>query len=256
MTNAKSPFYLHRYHKHIVISISALILLLGCSRPEVVTQASQPSFITNPLSTVGFSIQVGAFSNSDNAVRLTETLQSQGIDAYHFIHKSGLYKVRFGDYPTRKAARQQADFLRKRGVIEEYYIVRPQRRYSQSRLRNKIIRTAESFLGVPYKWGGSSLEEGFDCSGLTLVVYRLNGLNLPRSSRQQWKVGVPVKRSQLLKGDLVFFATAGKKRISHVGIYAGDGKFIHAPGRGKKIRTAFLSSRYYKSNYRGARRFI
>jgi hypothetical protein len=161
MTNTISPFYRHRYHKHIVISV--LILLLGCSGPEIVTQASQPSFITTPLSTVGFSIQVGAFSNSDNAVRLTEILQSQGLDAYHFVHKSGLYKVRFGDYPTRKAARQQADLLKKRGVIEEYYIVRPQRRYSQSRLRNKIMRTAESFLGVPYKWGGSSPEEGFDC---------------------------------------------------------------------------------------------
>jgi cell wall-associated NlpC family hydrolase len=89
-----------------------------------------------------------------------------------------------------------------------------------------------------------------------MVVYRLNGLNLPRNSRQQWRVGVPIKRSRLMKGDLVFFATAGKKRISHVGIYTGDGTFIHAPGRGKKIRTAKITNRYYKENYRGARRYL
>jgi cell wall-associated NlpC family hydrolase len=67
---------------------------------------------------------------------------------------------------------------------------------------------------------------------------------------------MPINRSRLRKGDLVFFATDGSKRISHVGIYAGDGIFIHAPGKGKKIRVARLSSRYYKSHYRGARRYI
>ncbi len=242
------------YQNYAVLAV--LIVLIGCSSREVVTPVSEPGAVAHPLSTVGFSIQVGAFSNPDNAARLTETLESHGLDAYHFVDRSGLYKVRFGDYPTRKAARRHADFLKKNGIIEEYYIVRPQRRYSDRRFRNKIVRTARNFLGVPYKWGGSDPEEGFDCSGLTMVVYRLNGLNLPRSSRQQWKVGVPVKRSQLLMGDLVFFATDGNKAVSHVGIYAGDGKFIHAPGRGKKIRTAPLSSPYYTSRYRGARRYL
>ena len=245
-----------RLGHHIGLGLIILVLLTSCSSRQVNTQTPQPVLGAKPISSVGFSIQVGAFSNADNAVRLTEKLQRNGLDAYHFLHKSGLYKVRFGDYPTRKIARQQADRLKKTGLFVQYYIVRPQRRYSQGRIRSRIVKTAKSFLGVPYKWGGSSPQEGFDCSGLTMVVYRLNGLNLPRNSRQQWRSGVPVKRSRLMKGDLVFFATDGKKRISHVGIYAGDGTFIHAPGRGKKIRTAKITSRYYTKNYRGARRYL
>ena len=254
MTINRPPVY--RLGHYICLVLVFLFLLTSCSSREVVSQTPQPTIDAKSLSKVGFSIQVGAFLNADNAVRLTESLQRNGLDAYHFVHKSGLYKVRFGNYPTRRTARKQADLLKKKGIIDQYYIVRPQRRYSQRLLRNSIVKTAKSFLGVPYKWGGSSPQEGFDCSGLTMVVYRLNGLNLPRNSRQQWRVGVPIKRSRLMKGDLVFFSTRGKKRISHVGIYTGNGRFIHAPGRGKKIRTAKITSRYYKKNYRGARRYL
>jgi len=82
------------------------------------------------------------------------------------------------------------------------------------------------------------------------------GLDLPRSSRQQWKAGRPVKRSQLARGDLVFFATKGGKRVSHVGIYTGSGKFLHAPRRGRKITISSLSNTYYKSRYLGARSYL
>ena len=89
-----------------------------------------------------------------------------------------------------------------------------------------------------------------------MVVYRLNGLDLPRSSGQQWQAGTPVRRGQLVKGDLVFFATAGGRRVSHVGIYAGNGHFLHAPGRGRTIRLSPLSSPYFKSRYLGARSYL
>jgi hypothetical protein len=88
------------------------------------------------------------------------------------------------------------------------------------------------------------------------AVYHLNGLDLPRSSRQQWKSGRPVKHSQLAKGDLVFFATLGGTRVSHVGIYTGSGKFLHAPRRGRKITISSLSSTYYKTRYLGARSYL
>ncbi|UCE55362.1 MAG: C40 family peptidase, partial [Desulfobacterales bacterium] len=88
------------------------------------------------------------------------------------------------------------------------------------------------------------------------VVYQLNGLNLPRSSKQQWKAGRPIKRRQLLKGDLVFFATSGGKGVSHVGIYMGDSKFLHAPGRDRKIRSSSLSDIYFKTRYVGARTYL
>jgi cell wall-associated NlpC family hydrolase len=210
-----------------------------------------------------FSIQVGAFSNIDNAVRLTGLLQRRGINAYHFLHSSGLYKVRFGNYVSQAAARKRAEDLKRKKIIEVYYIVNPQdyaaakgQHDSNVGFREEIVTTAKQYVGVPYRWGGESSTTGFDCSGLTMVVYRINGFNLPRSSRQQWKVGKPIDRRQLQKGDLVFFATTGGSKVSHVGIYAGGEKFLHAPGRGRKIRTASLSSKYVRTRYMGARSYL
>ena len=210
-----------------------------------------------------FSIQVGAFSKIDNAVRLTDALGRQGLDAYHFLHSSGLYKVRFENFSTKSAARSRAENLKRRGIIDTFYIVEPEeyavaKNYPDgtARLREKIVRTARRYVGVPYRWGGESPGTGFDCSGLTMAVYRINGLNLPRSSRQQWRVGRQIHRSQLKKGDLVFFATSGGKRISHVGIYTGGDTFLHAPGRGRRIKTATLSSKYFRTRYVGARSYL
>ena len=146
--------------------------------------------------------------------------------------------------------------LKNRGASDAFFIVSPERLPGERTLRNRLVHTAEKFIGIPYKWGGQSVQEGFDCSGLTMTVYQLNGLDLPRSSRQQWQAGVPVHRRELKKGDLVFFATSGGRRISHVGVYAGNDRFIHAPGRGRKIRTATLTNRYYKRHFMGGRRYL
>jgi hypothetical protein len=209
------------------------------------------------------TIQVGAFTNMNNAVRFTAKLQTRGINAYHFRHESGLYKVRFGNYASKELARDKADSLKTIGIIEEYYLIGPEDFVALSRrsgdkdhLRNEIVRTAKRYIGVPYRWGGESPQTGFDCSGLTMVVYRLNGLDLPRSSAQQWQAGVPIRRGQLASGDLVFFATTGGKKVSHVGIYTGDNKFLHAPSKGRKIRISSLSSNYYRSRYLGARTYL
>ena len=213
---------------------------------------------------MGYSVQVGAFANLDNAVRLSKALERHGLDAYYFVHESGLYKVRFGDFPSKKSARAKAEAVRATGIIDEYYLVSPaeyavvkQRKYGgRSYLRREIVGTAKRFIGIPYRWGGSSPQEGFDCSGLTMVVYQLNGLNLPRSSREQYRTGIPIKRNKLSHGDLVFFATSRSSRVSHVGIYVGKNKFIHAPGRGKRIRTELLTKRYFKTRYVGARTYL
>ncbi|MBU1162021.1 MAG: C40 family peptidase [Proteobacteria bacterium] len=202
-----------------------------------------------------YTIQVGAFSSMDNAVRFTEKLRKQDVNAYHFLHPSGLYKVRFGNFLSRTAAVNRAKALSSAGIINNFYIVAP-KNYSNAHLRDKILRTADSLIGVPYRWGGESVEEGFDCSGFTMTVYRLNGLNLPRSSRSQWHTGMPVSKSELEKGNLVFFHTSGSGKISHVGIYDGNGQFIHAPGKGKKVRRSSLNSRYYKKRYAGAKTYF
>jgi cell wall-associated NlpC family hydrolase len=185
------------------------------------------------------------------------------VNAYHFVHKTGLYKVRFGDFPSKESARKNAKNLLASGIIDEYYIVGPadypQSKYRKNAitsLRNEIVTTAKSFIGVPYRWGGASPAHGFDCSGLSMAVYHLNGLNLPRSSNAQWQAGSPVNRSQLSKGDLVFFATSGGGRISHVGIYTGGDKFIHAAGVNKRIRVDSLSNNYFRRRYVGARTYL
>ena len=243
--------------------LSFILLAAGCGGKSAVPRASHPKMPETGLAVMGYSIQIGAFSNPDNAIRLTKILEDNGLSAYYFVHKTGTYKVRFGDFPSKKAARRKAETVRAAGIIDEYYLVSPhdygavkQRKYGRSYLRNEIVETARRFIGLPYQWGGSSPDDGFDCSGLTMAVYRINGLNLPRMSTEQYRVGIPIKKGQLKSGDLVFFATSRGKRVSHVGIYTGDNKFIHAPGKGRRICAASLSKKYFKTRYAGARTYL
>ena len=210
-----------------------------------------------------YTIQVGAFSNLSNAVRLAKKLQAKGLDAYCFPHSSGLFKVRFGNYSSRESARKEAEGLLADGIITNFYLVGPEDYpggkdlgIGEDFLRQNIVQTAKGFLGLPYRWGGDSVEEGFDCSGLVMAAYQLNGLALPRSSRQQWAGGSPIGKNQLAKADLIFFSTSGNGKVSHVGLYTGEGRFIHAPGRGKKIRSDNLSNPYFRRNYMGARTYL
>jgi hypothetical protein len=212
---------------------------------------------------MGYAVQVGAFSRLENAVRLEGALRRRGIDAYYFRHESGLYKVRFGDHATYEQARQEAEDLHAQGQIGEFFIVRPEdyaaariRKGRTGDLRRELVETARRFLGVPYCWGGESASEGFDCSGLTMVVYRLNGLNLPRNSRRQFDAGRFVPRKDLKRGDLVFFATGDRGRVSHVGLYIGDGRFIHAPRKGRTVRVENLDNSYFAGRYMGGRTFL
>lgn len=249
----------------VLIPVTLMLALTswGCGGRSTESWDELEPALQKQLPAIRHSIQVGAFSNMSNAVRFTEQLQTKGINAYHFRHETGLYKVRFGNYATHKDARNRAEDLKFIGIIENYYIVGPKDFAARSwqtggneHLRNDIVRTAQQYIGVPYRWGGESPRTGFDCSGLTMVVYRLNGLDLPRSSGQQWQAGTPIRRGQLAKGDLVFFATSGGRRVSHVGIYAGNSKFLHAPGRGRNIRISSLASKYYQSRYLGARSYL
>jgi len=119
-----------------------------------------------------------------------------------------------------------------------------------------MVLTAMNFLGVPYKRGGSSESSGFDCSGFTRHIFELSmGLVLPRKVDQQATAAgfVPVKRDELRPGDLVFFNTL-KRTFSHVGIYVGEGRFIHSPRAGGEVRVEEMSLAYWKKRFTGARR--
>lgn len=118
----------------------------------------------------------------------------------------------------------------------------------------KLDSIVQTVYGTPYKLGGTSTQ-GFDCSGFTRYVFKKMGIKLPRVSAAQYKQGTPVSKSQLKEGDLVFFNTLGKGKVSHVGIYVGEGKFAHASSS-KGIRIDKLSNRYYKNRYVGAKRVL
>ena len=260
----QGPFIKHRWLR-IWIPVIVLILLVtfGCGSGSNTRRDTIPTPSPKYLPPTGCTIQVGVFAKLNNAVRFAEELQIQGLDAYHFRSSTGLYKVRFGNYPTINIARLKAENLKAAGIIQAYFIIEPKdyaaadHRLSDSAyLRKEIVDTAKQYIGVNYRWGGQASDTGFDCSGLTMVVYRLNGLELPRSSRQQWETGRLVYPGHLSKGDLVFFATSGGRRVSHVGIYIGNNKFLHAPGSGRKIRISSMSNKYYKSRYLGARTYL
>jgi cell wall-associated NlpC family hydrolase len=109
-------------------------------------------------------------------------------------------------------------------------------------------------IGVDYKWGGASHATGFDCSGLVAHVYREGyGITLPRHTFGQSQVGQPVSADDLRPGDLVFYNTLNRP-YSHVGIYLGDGRFIHAPKTGSAVRIESLKSAYWSKRWNGARR--
>lgn len=115
-----------------------------------------------------------------------------------------------------------------------------------------VVRTAYAYRGVPYHYGGST-RSGFDCSGFTSYVYRKKGVDLPHSAADQFNHGKRVSSGNLKAGDLVFFHTT-RRGISHVGIYAGEGKFVHASSGGGRVRVDSLNSGYYKQRLVGARR--
>lgn len=252
-----------------VVCFSILTLLV--SNPGCAAQLRETRGITR----VGYSIQVGAFAEVKNAERLTAKLHAKGIDAFYFKKDNGVYAVRFGDYNSREAARREARKIVAEKIIGDYFIASPNDTYlprpkgpevrsgniSASGANNGhdmgavAARTAERFVGIPYLWGGNNVVEGMDCSGFVRAVYNLCGVNIPRSSQEQFRVGENVGKDDLKDGDLVFFGSSGDA-INHVGIYVGNGRFVHAPRRGDEIKVTSIDEPYFAKKYVGARRYF
>jgi cell wall-associated NlpC family hydrolase len=121
--------------------------------------------------------------------------------------------------------------------------------------RDGIVRFAKTFVGTPYRTGGTTYK-GVDCSGLVFAVYREFDIPLPRTSLDQSRVGVAIERSNLRPADLVFFKTSRRASVTHVGIYVGGGKFIHASTSSRKVRVDALSDDYYRKSFTVARRIV
>lgn len=143
-----------------------------------------------------------------------------------------------------------AQFMAERGLVSRLGAVGSKVEARAS----ELVLNAMAFLGVPYKLGGNTAESGFDCSGFVRAIYEQTaGLLLPRRAEQQAAATQSISKADLQPGDLVFFNTL-RKAFSHVGIYVGDGKFIHSPRPGAEVRVEDMDVRYWAKRFDGARR--
>ncbi len=125
----------------------------------------------------------------------------------------------------------------------------------QNEQAGDLIMNAMGLLGVAYRFGGNDPAKGLDCSSFMQYIFKqAMNVNLPRTTGEQVNSGIQVARSELQPGDMVFFATAGGKRVSHVGMFIGNNRFIHAPRTGKNIEITDMGSKYWSSRYITARR--
>lgn len=197
---------------------------------------------------------------------------TKGDQAYIIGINTGWYKVIYGEnvcyvrsdymdlteipYENKDSAKSPLFFRggKSTGVpVSASALKDAQNVVTPSNVGAKMVDIAKTCLGVPYVWGGESMR-GFDCSGLVYYVLKNLGYSPNRTASTQYKMGTYVAKDDLQAGDLVFFAGTSKSGISHVGIYVGDGKFIHSPHTGDVVKYSDLTSGYYANHYYGARR--
>ena len=157
----------------------------------------------------------------------------------------------FSAHATPGSSSDEIDrLLADRGLLTKIDHVRQ----NVSQKASELVVNAMGFLGVPYKWGGTDADTGFDCNGFVVSVYQQSiGLLLPRKAEQQAAATQKIEQTDLQPGDLVFFNTM-RRAFSHVGIYVGNGKFIHAPRAGAEVRVESMGGSYWQRRFDGARR--
>ena len=154
--------------------------------------------------------------------------------------------------PAPAADDDMARFITDKGLLGQIQQVRA----TVADRTSELVMTAMGFLGVPYRRGGNDADSGFDCSGFVKSMYeRTIGLMLPRLARDQAAATQPIDKKELQPGDLVFFNTM-KRAFSHVGIYVGEGKFIHSPKPGAQVRVEDMQQSYWAHRFDGARRVL
>ena len=122
--------------------------------------------------------------------------------------------------------------------------------------KSAVVKMAKKMLGVKYSYGGTSPNRGFDCSGLVQYSHKSVGVSLPRTTSQQYKAAKWIAKKHLKAGDLVFFKIIPSRAVSHVGIYLGNSRFIHAPSSGKRVKISSMKAKYWKKRFTGAGRVL
>jgi hypothetical protein len=156
--------------------------------------------------------------------------------------------------PLSARADEMEGLLVQKGLIERLGTQVQQARSTVGEQASQLVMQAMGLLGVPYRYGGNSAESGLDCSGLVRLVFEQSvGKVLPRRAVEQAAATVAIDSKDLKPGDLVFFNTM-RRAFSHVGIYVGEGKFVHAPSSGGRVRVEDMRSQYWSTRFNGARR--
>lgn len=209
-----------------------------------------------------YAVRFGDFATKQKARAVASRLVSDRlIDSYYiappnevvFAGKKELSRQKIPAEEVRKLREKMNDEHAKAGAATEKPKLKPSR--GERDMGVIAARTAERFVGIPYRWGGDTVVDGMDCSGFVRAVYNLCGVSIPRTSRDQYKAGDAVEKSDLQDGDLVFFGAAPDS-INHVGIYVGNGRFVHAPRRGEEIRVTAIDDSYFEKRFIGARRYF
>ena len=130
----------------------------------------------------------------------------------------------------------------------------PHARVQPDSQRARMVQVARAQIGHPYRYGGADPRHGFDCSGLVYYSHRAAGLDIPRTAREQLHRGRPISPRHLQPGDLLFFSITGKP--DHVALYLGDGRFVHAPSRGKRVTTERLDNPWWRRRLVAIRSFL
>ncbi len=226
-----------------LIFISSILLLTACS-----TKKTKPKNITNQPSVY-------------NIMGITEPKK----EIVHFVIKREPHRVKRNMPIAKVKISPDIEFISYKQNIEPEEIeaeeIEPKNFVSENVTTtdiNHIELTAKSFLGTPYVWGATGPNK-FDCSGFTQWVFRDAGINLPRVSREQAKVGKYVRYEELQRGDMVFFDTKKRRtgKVCHVGIYLGNGNFIHASSSKKKVVIFnFNKKSFYKKRFLWGRRVL
>lgn len=207
-----------------------------------------------------YAVRFGDFPSKDKARAVAGKLvREKLIDTFYIAPPNEVVFSKPREAGWQKSAPEEISQSRQplKPVVPRTLADKPQPRPAKKEkdMGEIAARTAERFVGIPYRWGGENVVDGMDCSGFVRAVYNLCGLSIPRTSRDQFKAGEAVERQELQDGDLIFFGAAADK-INHVGIYVGDGKFVHAPRRGEEIRVASIGDSYFEKRYVGARRYF
>ena len=210
----------------MIFAVSSVTFASGAFRMG--DQGSEVAEIQGHLIRLGYDVQADGDYGPSTVDAVKSFQESQGLKASGYVDEN-TYRVLIG--------REMPEVSR-----------------GSSYISRRLISVAMQYIGTPYVFGGNSLYYGIDCSAYTQQVYGMVGISLPRTADYQYEVGTPISRSELLPGDEVFFTTY-TYGASHVGIYVGEGNFIHASST-YGVTISSLNDHYYSTHYIGARRMF